>query len=166
LASLGHPSKFQPVSHLAFVTAATSLTGGQPNCARCLASGDLAPTEFCVVQNSLYVQVLRSPILAALLHRTPAAGISQTLQHGTRNGIMELSQKMPPKFGRAAATLGTGPHSSYYCSASSTILHQSNLHDHFNGHVIHVPGVLGNTSYKPLFPHTQPQCNRDTLFIV
>ena len=34
---LGHPRKFQRVSHLAFVTAATSLTGGQPNFARCLA---------------------------------------------------------------------------------------------------------------------------------
>ena len=35
-ASLRHPSKFQRVSRLAFVTAATSLTGGQPNFARCL----------------------------------------------------------------------------------------------------------------------------------
>ena len=34
---LGHPSKFQLVSRLAFVTAATSLTIGQPNFARCLA---------------------------------------------------------------------------------------------------------------------------------
>jgi len=31
------PSKFQRVSRLAFVTAATSLIGGQPNFARCLA---------------------------------------------------------------------------------------------------------------------------------
>ena len=30
LASLGHPSKFQRVSHLGFVTAVTSLTAGQP----------------------------------------------------------------------------------------------------------------------------------------
>jgi len=41
LASLGHPCKpkFQRVSRLAFVTAATSLTGGQgqPNFARCMA---------------------------------------------------------------------------------------------------------------------------------
>ena len=37
LASLGHPCKFQQVSRLAFVTAATSLTGGQPNFARCMA---------------------------------------------------------------------------------------------------------------------------------
>jgi len=35
--SLGHPSKFQWVSRLGFVTAATSLTGGQPNFAQCLA---------------------------------------------------------------------------------------------------------------------------------
>jgi len=31
--------------------------------------------------------ILRSPILAALLHGTPAAGVSQTLRCGTRNGI-------------------------------------------------------------------------------
>jgi len=43
-------------------------------------------TEFCQVQNSLCVQVLRSPILAALLHGTRAVGVSQTLRRGTRNG--------------------------------------------------------------------------------
>jgi len=37
LASMGHPSKFQRVSHLGFITAATSLTAGQPNFVRCLA---------------------------------------------------------------------------------------------------------------------------------
>jgi len=37
--------------------------------------------------------------LAALLHGTPAAGVSQTLQRGTKNGIMELSQRAPPIFG-------------------------------------------------------------------
>ena len=34
--SLGHPSKFQRVSRLTILTAATSLTGGQPIFARCL----------------------------------------------------------------------------------------------------------------------------------
>jgi len=48
-------------------------------------------TEFCQVQYSLCVQVLRSPILAALLHGTRAVGVSQTLRRGTRNGITDLS---------------------------------------------------------------------------
>ena len=42
--------------------------------------GSCPVTEFCPVQNSLYVKVLRSLILAALLHGTPAAGVSQTLR--------------------------------------------------------------------------------------
>ena len=76
LASLGHPSKFRWVSHLAFVSAATSLTGGQPNLHYVWPSpgllhymyifgGSCPLTEFCRVENSLYVQVLRSRILAA-----------------------------------------------------------------------------------------------------
>jgi len=80
--SSGHPSKFQRVSRVGFVTAAMSLTGGQPNFAQCLAvswartvyihfRGILPLTEFCHVHNSVCVQVLRSPILAALLHDTP-----------------------------------------------------------------------------------------------
>ena len=41
--------------------------------------GAFAPlAEFCYVQNSLCVQVLHSPILAALQQGTPAAGVSQT----------------------------------------------------------------------------------------
>jgi len=52
--------------------------------------GSCPLTEFCKVQNSLCVQVLHSPILAALLHGTQAAGVSQNLQHATRNGITEL----------------------------------------------------------------------------
>ena len=39
-------------------------------------------------QNSFFVQVLLSPILAALLHGTRAVGVSQTLRRGifTRQG--------------------------------------------------------------------------------
>ena len=37
------------------------------------------------------VQVLRSSVLEALLHGTGAVGARQSLRHGTRNGIMELS---------------------------------------------------------------------------
>jgi len=70
-------------------------------------------TEFYPVQSSLYVQVLHSPILAALLHGTPVVGVSQTLRRGTSNGITELSQKAPPIFGWAAITLGICPHSSF-----------------------------------------------------
>jgi len=72
------------------------------------------PTESCQVQNSLYVQVLRSDSVigtAALLHGTRAAAVSQTLWRGTGNGITELSQRAPPIFGWAAITLGIGPHS-------------------------------------------------------
>jgi len=74
--------------------------------------GSCPLTEFCPMQNSLCVEVLRSPILAALLHGTPAAGVIQTLRRGTRNGITELSQRAPPIFGTADITLGIGPHSS------------------------------------------------------
>ena len=42
--------------------------------------GSCRLTEFCPLQNSLYVQVLRSLILAPLLHGTPAAGVSHTLR--------------------------------------------------------------------------------------
>ena len=53
-------------------------------------------------------------VLAALLHGTPAAGVSQTLRRGTRNGITELSQRAPPIFGWATIALGIGPHSSCF----------------------------------------------------
>jgi len=48
--------------------------------------------------------------MAALLHGTPAAGVSQTLQGGTRNGITELSHTAPPIFGWSAIMLSIGPH--------------------------------------------------------
>jgi len=91
LAGLGHPTKFQRVSSLGFVTAPTSLNGSQPNFALCLAvslTGTLyihfrallPPNGIFQVQSSLCVQVLHSPILAALLHGTRAVGVSQTLR--------------------------------------------------------------------------------------
>jgi len=42
--------------------------------------GSCPVTEFCQVQHSLCVQVLRSPILAALLHCTLVVGVNQTLR--------------------------------------------------------------------------------------
>jgi len=70
-------------------------------------------TEFCQVKNSLCVQVLRYPILAALLYDTRAVSVSQTLRRGTRNAIKELSYRASPIFGRATITLGIGTHSSF-----------------------------------------------------
>jgi len=114
--SLRHPSKFQPLSSLRFITAPTSLNGGQQNFAGCLAvswagtvhinfGGSCPLTEFCQLQNSLCIQVLRSPMLAALLHGTRAAVFSQTLWRGTRNGIMELLQRAPTMLaGRPSCT--------------------------------------------------------------
>jgi len=46
----------------------------------CIFRSSCPLTEFRQVQNSLYVQLLRSPILAALLHGTRAACVSQTLR--------------------------------------------------------------------------------------
>jgi len=76
--------------------------------------------EICHVQYSLCVQVLRSPILVALLHGTPAAGVSQPLRRGTGNGITELSQRAPPIFCWAAITLGIGAHCSSLCFTFAT----------------------------------------------
>jgi len=80
--------------------------------------GVLALTEFCQVQNSFCVQVLRFPILAALLHCTREIGVIQTLRRGTRNWITQLSLLVIFNRGRhlysagAAITLSIGPHSS------------------------------------------------------
>jgi len=66
--------------------------------------GSCPLTEFCPVQNSLYVQVLRSPILAALLDQQPVSAKLCGVVQG-----MELSL---PNFRRgchlAAITLGIG----------------------------------------------------------
>jgi len=48
------------------------------------------------------------------MHGTPAAGISQTLRHGTWIAITERLQLAPPIFGWAAITLGICAHCSYF----------------------------------------------------
>jgi len=89
--SLGHPSKFQWFLRAGFVTALTSLNEGQPNFARCFSVswagtiyihfwGFLPIKGILQDQNSLCVQVWRSPILAALLHGSQVLGVSQTLR--------------------------------------------------------------------------------------
>jgi len=116
--SLGHPSQFQRVSRLAFVLAATSLNGRQPNFARCLAIS-CAGTLFVYIfggsfpwQNFVRCKIHFTSkscilILATLMHGTPAAGLSQTMRRGTRNGITELLQRAPPIFDRAAIPLAS-----------------------------------------------------------
>ena len=68
------------------------------------------------MQNSLYVQLLRSPILAALFRGTAAAGVSQTLRRGTIYIYKEwnygtFAQGANCIFGWAAITLVIGSHS-------------------------------------------------------
>ena len=78
--------------------------------------GSCPLTEFCLEKNSLYIQVL----CLLYWHGTPAPGVSQTLQHGIKNGIAELSQRVPPIFSWVAITLGIGPHSSCECFQINT----------------------------------------------
>jgi len=121
--SLGHPSKFQLVLHLGFDTAPTSLTGGHQTL------HDLWP--FPVLVHHIYIfggccppdgilpgaKFTVRPSLAFSYIGTvtvwhSSSGASQTLRHGTRNGIAELLQRATPILGWAAIKLGIGPHSS------------------------------------------------------
>jgi len=130
--SLGHPNKFQRVSRLRFVilhrrrsTEANQTLHNvwpSPGLVHCIFGGSCPLTEFCQVHNSLCVQVLRSPIFAALLHATRAAGVSHSLRRGTRNGIAKLSQRAAPIFGRAAITLGIGSLSGWSRNPTESLL--------------------------------------------
>jgi len=74
-----------------------------------ISRGSCPLTEFCQLQNSLCVQILRSPILTALLHGTRAVGVSQTLRRSAEGATYGGAWQ---DHGRAAMTLGTGAHSS------------------------------------------------------
>jgi len=117
--SLGHPSKFQRVSRLGFVTAATSLNGGQPNFAPFLAVSWTATLYIhfrgllstngissCKIHfaSKSCVLLYWQRYCTALQQRTSAkrCGIVQL-----RNGITELSQRAPRVFGWAAITLAS-----------------------------------------------------------
>jgi len=70
--------------------------------------GSCPLTEFYQLQNSLCVQVLRSPILTALLHvRHSSSGRQPKFASWKKEWN---SQTVPLIFGRAAITLGIGPH--------------------------------------------------------
>jgi len=83
----------------------------------CMFGGSYPLAEFCQVQNSLCVHVLRSPVLAALLHGTRAVGVSQTLGRDTRNVELRnfrswsVSAEGATYIPKAAITLGI--HSSW-----------------------------------------------------
>ena len=88
-------------------------------------SGLLPPekplAEFCQVQNSLYVQVLPSPILAALLHGTPAAGVSPTLRRGTMEWNYGTFAKGATYIRLGGHHVGIVPHCSYICHPVSKL---------------------------------------------
>jgi len=114
LASLGHPSKFQRVSRLAFVTAVMSLTGGQPNFAWCLSIswagisiytfwGALAPNRILPAAKF----TLHLSLAFAYIGSVATAQLSSS---GRQQNFSALSR------GRhlcGALTLGIGPHSSF-----------------------------------------------------
>ena len=113
LVSLGHPSKFQRVSLLGFVTTPTSLNRGQPNFAWCLAiswAGTLyvhfrgfLPPNAVLPRAEL---TLRPSLVFSYVGRVTAWHLSSGRQ--PNRGIR---QRAPPIFGRVAITLGIGPHS-------------------------------------------------------
>ena len=75
-------------------------------------SGVLAPDRILPGEKfTLRLSLAFFYILAALLHGTPAADVSQTLRRGTRNGITELLQRAPSifgnQYGERIATLNT-----------------------------------------------------------
>jgi len=103
---LGHHSKFQRVSRLHFVTALMSINVGQPNFAQCLAvswAGILYINfRWLLPPNGIFARckihfalVLRSPILAALLHRNRTVGVRQTLRRLAECATYTVSQKRP-----------------------------------------------------------------------
>ena len=90
LASLGHPSKFNRFRilasllhrcHSTVVNQTLQDVWSSPGLVHYIYifGGSCPLTNICQLQNSLYVQVLRSPVLPALLHGNRAAVVSQIL---------------------------------------------------------------------------------------
>jgi len=140
--SLGQPSKFQRVSRLGFVTASTSLTGGQPNFARSLAvswagtpyihfRGLLPPDRILPCAKFTLRPSLAFSYIGSVTARHSDCAVSQTLRRGTRNGITEVSQRAPPILGWVAITLGIGPHST--CSVFLFSVQYSKYYEHNTG---------------------------------
>jgi len=79
-------------------------------------SGLLSPKGF-FVRCKIHSATTSCPVL----YWHSSSGREPTLRRGTRNGIKELSPKAPPIFGRAAITLGIGPHSSFRLVSDSIL---------------------------------------------
>ena len=108
---MGHPNTFQQVSRIGFI-AATSVTGGQPNFARCLdvswaatlyihfrgllPPDGILPRAKCTLRPSLAFSYI---LACSVTVRHSNSGVSKTLRRGARNRITELSQMAPPIFG-------------------------------------------------------------------
>ena len=113
MASLGHPCKFQRVSRLGFVTAATPFNGSQPNFAQCLALTWAGRLHFRLL--------IRDGILpgAKFTLRPPSLALSYLQRYCTvvaqwaRAKLCGVEHRAPPIFGRATIRLGIGPHSSW-----------------------------------------------------
>jgi len=74
--------------------------------------GALAPDGISPAAEVTLRPSLAFSYIDSVTAHTPAACVSQTLRRGTRNGITELLQRVPPIFGWAAITFGIGPRSS------------------------------------------------------
>ena len=129
LASLEHPSKFQRVSRLGFVAAATCLNGGQPNFARCLAVSwagtlyihfwRLLPRDGILLSAKFTLRpTLAFSYIGSVTARHWSVGVSQTLRRGRWNGITELSLLVIFNRGRHLYSEG-GHHVGHRCPHSS-----------------------------------------------
>ena len=123
---MGHSSKFQRVSRLGFVTAATSLTGGQPNFAQCLAVS-LAGTLYIRFRGLLPPREI-SPgakfTLRPSLAFSHIDSVTVTARHSSsgRESNCGVQQRRQPIFGGAAITLAIGPHSSFCLVCISNLI--------------------------------------------
>jgi len=117
LASLGHPSTFQRVFASWQRTAATSLTGGLTNFARCLVV-TWAGRLYIHFRQLLYSNgilprakfTLRPPTSLALFYWQRYC---TALEQWAQAKLYGIEHRAPPIFGRATITLGIGPHSSF-----------------------------------------------------
>jgi len=108
LASFGHFCKFQRVPRLGSVTAATSLTGGQPNFARCLAVS-CAATLYVHFQQLLprdgILPRAKFTLYPASLELSYWQRYCTALEQWARAKLCGVEHRAPPIFGRATITL-------------------------------------------------------------